>query len=193
MEAERGRRAARSVRRLLAGRRLRAPEPGVQQAEADRLEADRWNYNRLQYEGEVIKAKIRNIPDLVEAGRYIEDALNSGNIERARAAAEIGPGAIRSRFPGVDGERLAKNTEKQLERLTTTPEQKAVNDQGHELVTRAVRLSEITQRTRDFYIPIGGQLWSNDEFVQMTKGVTITPQFHPETLGTSYNLKIDEV
>lgn len=160
---------------------------------AEQAEGSRWNYQALNYESQAVKARLEGMYDKKEVTSYLEDVMNSGNVEKKRAMAETAPGVLRRKFPGLEGERLVVKLENQLNQLVDTPELQAVRDEGSELAQDVVNLWNATNETSRFYSKAGdGSFGYKDEFERLLEGVSIFRKLDVETLGETYTVEFRE-
>lgn len=158
--------------------RTRFEDTRARRAEAEQAESERWNYEKLNYELQSVNARLKAFETVQELGSWLETELNSGNLERARAVAEVVPQFARHRFPGIDGERVARVCERRLAVLLDTPEIQRVREINDMRVKAVLQLVQDTERVRAFFEP--AFVWNGSEFERLIDSVRITRQYHPD-------------
>lgn len=160
--------------------------------ELEKAEGERWNYEALNYESQAFKARIRSMRDLNELENYLEGVLEGGNREKARVAAEIAPGFIRERFPGVDGQLSANHIEKRLPEILTTPELERLNVEEDLLAKKTIELFNQTTEVQNFYNQ-AGIFSGSSEWAEMKSGVKISETYVPENFVFRTNVVFEDV
>lgn len=149
---------------------------------AEKTEGERWNYDALNYESQAVRSRLSGFRSVQEVAHFVEGVLSSGNHEKARAAAEIAPGVLRERFPGVEGERLSRELERRLDRMLDTPEMVQVRQLEDEGGRQVLQLLNETQEVADFYNS-DSFLFGGNEFHQLLNNVNVTRKYTPDTPG----------
>jgi len=158
--------------------RTRFEDTHARRAAAEQAESERWNYEKLNYELQSVNARLQAFVTLKELGSWLETELNSGNLERARAVAEVVPQFVRHRFPGIEGERVARVCERRLAVLLDTPEIQRVREINDMRVKAVLQLVQDTETVRAFFEP--AFVWNGSEFERLIDSVRITRQYHPD-------------
>ena len=164
-----------------------------------------WDYSRLAYEGEAVRARVRmvseNSPgeDLGAIKALIGQAAGSGDQHRARAWLEIGAAALLDRFGNSDDLELKmavnssiRESIKQLDVILTTPELTDVEAEHDELTGWAVELKQVVEETGAFFYPTNqGPLSTPDPFNRLLEGVTIHKDKIPGGAWTGWKLRLE--
>lgn len=156
----------------------------AKKAEAAALESARWDYQRLAYLAQNVKAAIQRAHNPGELSEMYDRAKNSRDPHLQRAWAEAAPAAALSRFGGeIQVSSLATRAAADLQRLTTTPELEAAGEGEAKLAERAIAAHGATMAARDFYAgpPIALGYQAELEFGGLLEGVEIGQRFDPET------------
>lgn len=149
--------------------------------EAERIAAQSWDYATLQYEGLAAQSAVRQAQDIEEVKQLYKAASSSGNLARARAWSEVAPGVVLERFQGgnaLETNRVIHEMRANLEKLTTTPEMKAISSEQETIARDALELLSVTKEVGDYYEP---QSWGLGEFENLAVNVSVSQRFEPET------------
>lgn len=150
---------------------------------AEKAEGERWNYDALNYESQAVRSRLSGFHGVQEVAHFVEGVLSSGNKEKARATAELAPGVLRERFPGVEGERLSRELTRRLERMVDTPELAQVRQLEDEGGRQVLQLLRDTEEVANFFgsgnLIMGG---SGNEFHQLLNNVSVTRKITPENM-----------
>lgn len=147
--------------------------------EAQEREAARWDYNRLNYQQEAVKAAIANAHDIQEVKTAYSQARQSGDKHTARAWAEFLAGNVTAKF-GADIEAvdLLSLAAHDLAALVNTPELAALNVEGERLAAAAIKLHRETIQAINEYAD-GWQMGFRNEFTALLDGVNLSHSAHP--------------
>lgn len=135
-------------------------EIGQERKQAEDNAANNWDFKKLQYYSEVVKAKIataqaeHNPAAGKNAVKMIGEAYQAAQNDKhlARAWSELGSAALYEKYPdNHEAIRLAESMSKDLDQLLTTPEIKAVNVKGSKLVDEMVDFVDTVKMAGEFF------------------------------------------
>lgn len=152
--------------------RRMSKEVDEMRAQAERAEGERWNHSKLLAEQNGVERRLQGFRELKDVASFTEQALNSGNLEHARAVAEAVPGVVRSRFPGLEGEHVARAAERRLAVMLNTPELERVKQRESEGGKAVLQLMKDTEEVSSFYSP--GVMWGGNEFSKLLENVKVS-------------------
>lgn len=161
--------------------KARAMEKGVRErrAQAERLESERWNYAKLQFETRSVETRLQAFHDVGELGDYVQHELSSGNLEHVRAVCDVVPAVVRSRFSGLDGEHVARVCERRLVSMLDTPDLVRVREMEGEGGKAVMNLMKDTQEVSDFF-SLSDVFTGGNEFSKLLDNVRLTRTIHPD-------------
>lgn len=149
----------------------------------------KWNFSRLQYEQVVMAERLSSVKSPGELAE-VWNQVQTGTPERQRAFLELAVSKSQT-FQGGDGKNIHRTLERELARLTTSPELEKAKQAGSVLVEDAVKLQKITNEVAGFYYP--PMVFSGENpFQKMTEGIVIKERVIPETWETITTLDILE-
>jgi len=155
----------------------------VRQRVENEIAAGQWDFSRLNYASDAVRAAVRGAPDLAAIEKQYSQAVAAGDRHAIRAWGEIGVGEIDARFPpgNVDRAHLTRRMSKDLAAIMETPGLKENNDAGRKLADEILALYNDTQAVSKFYSGNNGMLWgASDEFIKLASDLKITQKVNPE-------------
>ncbi len=162
-------------------------------AASEERAAQKWNFERLNYHGRAIEARIKTLSaedNLLSGTRSIDAlrtefnaALKSGDRHLARAWAELAPPLVLECFKGNqlnhEAELLAKTMSRELDKITWDADCQKAWDYMLELRGDALDFVRAADAATNFYDP-NGFPYVTSEFVSLKQGITV--DFYRENL-----------
>lgn len=174
----------------IGGYKKRYQELVSREQAANRKAADSWNYERLNYYSNLVKATIerskavnplsKKTPLDSVAAEY-NKAIDSGDRELARSWAEIGPSAIRAVF-GEDKRAagIVRQMESDLSNILDTSELVKIRMEGKTLADNILELKAGVENLIPFF-GTGGFAIEPLRQVLADSGLTISKSYNPES------------
>jgi|APSaa5957512622_1039677.scaffolds.fasta_scaffold15781_3 hypothetical protein len=151
-----------------------------------------WNYERLNFQSSSVVQKVQSINRIEDAASEYQKAVSSGDTHSLRAWGSVGAAAVKSRFPGVEGNRLSNEMKADYEALMTSPEIEAVSAAGEKFGAEIGELYEITVEASEFYGRAGdiGMGYDNG-FSGLLRGVHKSQKFDAENMQLITNYELE--
>lgn len=151
-----------------------------------------WDYARLSYLSDSVRERVQHASSPSDVAKWYVPMLNSGDRHIARASAEAGAQAIRSRFrTDLEGVNLALQGEQKLKELTDSPVYHEVQAGMEQLIRDAVELQDkhdFIQRQLVNYVGLD----STADFEGAREGITITQSFDSDRAMFKTTLDVNE-
>lgn len=164
---------------------------GERRTKAGDAEANRWNFERLNFELNKVKQQLDK-PVYYLKEQY-QAAVNSGDLHRQRAWGEAAD-TIREKFTeDTTALEFSGELKKNLVKLTTTPETLAAKEAGSVLAQRAIEAYKVTNQARAFFDNemMHSREWAfSRDFEALTDGVSISEKMDTETFSVIRSVEI---
>lgn len=164
--------------------------------------ADRWDFKKLQYYSDVVKAKIANaqtedgVMSKADAIQLIEKEYQASRSDKhlARVWSELGSAALREKYSNdLEAVRLARTMSNDMEALMTTPEIEAVKAKETKMANEIIDLVETAKMAGDFFDhdQPGRLFGAPGDFENLISDVKITTTITPEDPEHYINTRVE--
>ena len=177
--------------------KIKMQRTAAQLAAADEAAAAQWDYNRLNYEARAIETAVMKADTISEVKKQYDAVMKSGDNHKRRAWAENLRGEISKRWgDSIEANRIKKQSEGDLQEITTTPELKELQDKAAQLASEAAQLYNTTKAAQGYFIGhreagVNSLYGISNPFADLLQGVNVSPKVDPETLAASVSVTIE--
>lgn len=159
--------------------------------------AERWNWARLNYVAETVRAEVNRASNLVDLQEKYKKARAVGDDHISRVWSELAPAAAKEKFAALDAlavDRFARAAAADLEKLTYNPEIETLAAAENKLVEKAVALQAETKRVAGYYDRIASTVASpgGREILGTMSGISLKQSFNPENGAGSWTLDVKD-
>lgn len=179
------------------GIRLDYRRMSERRAEAAGKAAEKWNWDRLNYLLESVRADARISGSLAELEEKYKRASETGDTHLLRVWATIAPAVAHEKFSQMDRLKTHQFTQaahRDLERLTYNAELEPIIQAESDLVKRALALKAETDQAVNFYdaAAVRGLFPSGSEILKAMQGIELKQTFDVENGSGYWHLDIRE-